>query len=97
MINEMLGVGSENVTTAAELARRLNTDKRTVMQLIRTERLEGELICANNKGYFMPKDINDVNETISRLYKQAREGRAVAEAMKNTRDDEISKGENLDG
>lgn len=97
MINEMLEVGSENATTAAELARRLNTDKRTVMQLIRAERLEGMLICANSKGYFMPEDINDVNKTIGRLYKQAREGRAVAEAMKNTRDDEISKGDKRDG
>jgi len=35
MINEMLGVGSENATTAAEFARRLNTDKRTVMQLLK--------------------------------------------------------------
>lgn len=91
MINELLGIGAENATTAAELAKRLNTDRRTVMQLIRTERLEGEQICSNSKGYFMPEDITDVNYTIKRLYKQAREGRAVAEAMKKTRDEGADK------
>ncbi len=86
MINEMLGIGAENATASSELARRLNVDLRVIRQLVRKERLEGVQICSNGKGYFMPEDITDVNHTINTLYKRAREERAVAEAMRKTRD-----------
>ena len=86
MIYELLAVGEQNARTSKELSNACNIEVRDVMQAIRVERLAGKPICSTSKGYFLPADISDLNRTISRLYKQSRETRRVAEAMRKARD-----------
>lgn len=85
MIIELLELGEENARTAKELAKAQNMDIRDVMQAVRVERLAGQPICSTSKGYFIADCKQDLDATISRLYKQARETRRVAESMKTTR------------
>lgn len=86
MINELLGTGEGEAKTAATLAEVLKIDGRIVMEQIRKERLSGILICSTSHGYFMPGNDLEINHTISRLYKMARENRKVAQAMQEARD-----------
>lgn len=81
MIHELLGTGEKEAITAAALAKNLNMDTRNVMDQIRTERLSGILICSSHCGYFMPGNDLEINHTISRLYRFARENIKVAKAM----------------
>ncbi len=85
MIHELLNEGEQNARTSKELARATRLEVRDVMQLVRLERLAGKPICSNYKGYYLPSSENDMKKTVSRLYKQARETRRVAEAMNNIR------------
>ena len=89
MIHELLGTGAGEAKTSKELAKVLNMETREIRYRVRVERLAGHLICTNGKGYFLPADISEVNYTISRLYKQARENRKVAQAMQEARDKRI--------
>ena len=82
MIYEMLSQGEENARTGKELAAASNLEVREVMDVIRNERLAGQLICSSSKGFFIAKEEADIKRTVSRLYKQARGTRAVAEAMR---------------
>lgn len=81
LVSAVLGAGAKQSQPARKLAELLEVDIRTIQQIVRDERLAGTLICSNGSGYFMPTDTSDVKYTISRLYKQARESRKVAEAM----------------
>lgn len=82
MILELLGTGERNAKTAKELAKNTGVSVRDVMQAVRVERLAGLPICSSAKGYFLAETETDLQITISRLYKQARETRKVAEALK---------------
>lgn len=81
MINELLNQGEPNARTSQEIATALNLNVRDVMQAIRTERLNGVLICGTSKGYFLPENMNDVILTIKRLKRQGNETIRVADAM----------------
>lgn len=81
MIIELLNIGETNARTSQELAIALNINTRDVMQAIRTERLNGLLICGTSKGYFLPENENDIIYTIKRLKKQGNETIRVANAM----------------
>lgn len=83
MIFEYLAEGKENAITSAELSKLLKCDTREVSELVRNERLSGFPICSGAKGYYKPKNKEELKKTVSRLYKQAREIRKSAEAMKN--------------
>ena len=82
MIVELLEKGEQNATPAKDLAKILNIEVRDVMHIIRGERLTGEPICSNNKGYYIAADNNDLEGTIKRLYKQGKETIRVAETMR---------------
>lgn len=82
MIIELLEKGEENARTAKEIANLINLDVRDVMQSIRCERLAGEPICSNSKGYYIAENEKDLSQTISRLYKQGNETIKVADAMR---------------
>lgn len=82
MVNELLAIGEENARSSSELARTLNIDKRDIMQAVRIERLAGFPICSNCKGYYMPENKTELKNTIIRLYKQAKETKRVADAMR---------------
>ena len=82
MINELLSYGEENARTSTELAKILNMDKRDIMQAVRLERLAGFPICSNYKGYYMPENKTELKNTIIRLYKQAKETKRVADAIR---------------
>lgn len=82
MIIDLLMVGEENAITCKKLADISESDPREIRECINRERLQGEPICASSKGYFKPKTIDDLKKTTSRLFKQSREVRKVAVAMK---------------
>ncbi len=82
MIIEMLGVGERNARTQNELTRVLQKDDtREIRQAIRTERLAGNIICSNDKGYFLPENDADIKATIRRLRKRSKAFEDVADAM----------------
>lgn len=82
MIVELLSFGENEPKTSEELAAALNVCKRDVMELVRLERLAGAPICSNYKGYYLPDNKEELKNTIIRLYKQAKETRRVADAMR---------------
>ena len=93
MIFEVLSEGEVNAITSAELSKLLNRDTREISELVRSERLSGAPICSGSKGYYKPKNKDELKKTVSRLYKQAREIRKSAEAMKNCVDKYIESDE----
>lgn len=82
MIVELLDFGENEPKTSDELAKALNVCKRDVMELVRLERLAGAPICSNYKGYYLPDNKEELKSTIIRLYKQAKETKRVADAMR---------------
>lgn len=85
MIFELLQPGEDTAKTARELSKTTGLGVREVMQAVRAERLAGLPICGTCKGFFTPATDAELAHTISRLYKQARETRKVAEALKSAR------------
>ncbi len=82
MIFEILGVGEKNARTQSELVRALKKeDTREIRQAIRTERLAGNIICSNDKGFFLPESDADIKATIRRLRKKSEAFKDVADAM----------------
>jgi hypothetical protein len=84
MIADILGVGEKNAKTASDIQAIIGggIKKREVQKIVRQERLEGALICASGKGYFMPETMADVKSTILSLYSMSKETKAVADKMK---------------
>ena len=56
----MLKHGRDNAITSAELAERLQIDKRTVFNRIRRERAAGALIIGCNSGFYLAEDHKDL-------------------------------------
>lgn len=77
MIFELLDTGEQNARTARELAKALNTDRRSVSILVERERRAGKPICAtsNSKtpGYYIPATRKDMERYCSRLQHRAGE------------------------
>lgn len=82
MMVELLGTGEQNAQTAKRLAEQTNLSVRDITKMIRIERLAGNPICSNSKGYFLPDNDAEMRNTIRRLYKQGRETIKVADAMR---------------
>ena len=82
MIYELLDTGEQNARTAKSIANATNLNTRDVTQIIRLERLAGIPICSNCRGYFLPETDIELKETVVRIYKQAKETKKVADAMK---------------
>lgn len=81
MIKEVLGVGETEAKTTFELAEHFGMTTREVRDLVRRERLGGAAICSSNSGYYLPRTLEELKETIRVLYLKGDETRRVADAM----------------
>ncbi len=81
-IIDHLAVGEKNARKGEEIAKVFGITRREFQDLTRAERLQGAPIIANSRGYYIPETIDEWRRYISRLYKEAREIRKVAETMK---------------
>lgn len=77
MIFELLDTGEQNARTARELAKVLNTDRRSISILVERERRAGKPICATcdskTPGYYVPATREDMERYCSRLQHRAGE------------------------
>ena len=77
MIFELLDTGEQNARTARELAKALNTDRRSISILVERERRAGKPICATcdskTPGYYVPATREDMEHYCRRLQHRAGE------------------------
>lgn len=77
MVYELLDTGEQNARSARELARLLNTDRRSISILVEQERRAGKPICAscdsNTPGYFIPATRAEMERYCNRLHHRAGE------------------------
>lgn len=77
MIFELLDTGEQNARSARELAKVLNTDRRSISILVERERRAGKPICATSDsktpGYYIPATREDMERYCSRLHHRAGE------------------------
>ena len=88
MITELLKTGKRNAITGAALADRLGCNLLAITKAVEKERRAGSLICANETGYYMPADRDELAEfyerytkTLRRRYVTARPFRAALEII----------------
>lgn len=88
MIYELLMIGEQNATTAKDLARILNTDRRSISILVERERRAGLPICATcdskTPGYFIPETREDMQRYCKRLEHREREIALTRQACART-------------
>ena len=74
MIQEVLPEGRANAVKGAELCRKLNINRRELMQAVEVERRGGAAICANTSGkdggYYLAKDKQEMQEYCNSLYRR---------------------------
>ena len=63
-ISDFLMTGRDNAIPMADLASMLNLPERAVRREILEARLRGELILANEQGYFLSTDPDDLREYV---------------------------------
>lgn len=77
MIFELLDTGEQNARSARELAKVLNTDRRSISILVERERRAGKPICATSDsktpGYYIPATREDMEHYCRRLQHRAGE------------------------
>lgn len=67
-ITDCLLTGSNNYRSANELRYMLQLDnRRDVTKLIQKARLEGNIICSNTKGYFLPNDAGEIKIFVKKI------------------------------
>ena len=90
-ISEYLRKGATNPTTAKELCKVLNIDKRTLTAAIERERRQGNPICAScdthNPGYYLAENKNEMQMYCKSLHRRAAEIYKTRAACLNTIDD----------
>lgn len=80
-ISDYLSRGEKNAIPARDLAELIHGEKRDVFKMVRQERVAGNPICSNSKGFFLAENNDELKRTIIRLYKQAKETKFVAETL----------------
>ena len=84
MIADHLFTGKPNAITATSLAELLETDKRSITNAIRRERLAGKPIIASHTGYYLARTPEEIHQERRRLQKMIRELDKVEKALEKT-------------
>ena len=63
-IADLLLVGKENATSMTDLAHIANVPERSLRAEILQARINGELICSCDRGYFLPESVDDIREYV---------------------------------
>ena len=63
-IADLLLVGKENATSMTDLAHIANVPERSLRAEILQARINGELICSCDQGYFLPESVDDIREYV---------------------------------
>ena len=73
MIAELLPRGKENAISTAKLCRAVgDVSVRKLRKMVAEERKAGSIILTSKNGYFIPSDINEVEEFLRTLDSKAR-------------------------
>lgn len=72
MISEYLRQGEANAIKSDELCSITGYDKRTLLRMIETERDQGEMICANQGGYFLAENEQEISDFYTRYTRTAK-------------------------
>lgn len=84
-IANLLPVGRENAIRGWYLAELLQTDQRTVVEMIRKDRLKGAAICSDSKGgYYLADEADDLIRSADSLKSRGIKCIEVASAMDKT-------------
>ena len=84
---DLLPRGHDHAITGEKLARALNTETRTITQLIQIARAEGAPICAScgdPPGYFLTDDPDELERYLKSLDRRLRNVRKTREACAET-------------
>ena len=82
-ILHLLSVGESNAISAAELARVLGWNARSVTLEINRLRLAGVAICASGAGYFLPADAADIARYARSFDRRLKQMHATRAALDN--------------
>lgn len=63
-IADFLLPGKKNAISMADLAHVVNIPERSLRLEILQARINGELICSCEQGYFMPESVDDIREYV---------------------------------
>ena len=63
-IADFLLTGKNNAISMTDLAHVVNIPERSVRLEILQARINGELICSCDKGYFLPETVDDIREYV---------------------------------
>ena len=81
--------GSENAIEGERLDRMLNCERRTRFELIEKARRDGEIICANQTGYYLPETLDELHN----YYKFSRKkALSILECLKPVRQKLVASG-----
>lgn len=63
-IADFLLNGKENAISMADLAEVMNIPERSLRLEILQARINGDLICSCDRGYFLPESVDDIREYV---------------------------------
>ena len=63
-ITDFIPIGKENATSMTDLAHIANVPERSLRAEILRARINGELICSCDRGYFLPESVDDIKEYV---------------------------------
>lgn len=70
--NQYLPIGKKDAINAARLREKIGVKSdRELRQCVEAARLEGQLICSGNAGYYIPANREEIREYINRIEAQA--------------------------
>ena len=63
-ISDFLLTGKRNAISMADLSHIVNIPERSLRLEILQARIDGELICSCDRGYFLPESVDDIREYV---------------------------------
>ena len=81
-LTDHIPFGEECAVSAKQLARELNTDVRTVRDVVHRARIAGILILSGDAGYWRSDDQQELKRFCARMFSMGQEILAAAEAAR---------------
>jgi len=74
-------IGKENTAKSTLIKYHFGINCTTLRQIINKLRINGHPVCENTSGYFYAKNPNEINSTLHRLLKKAKESNDAVQGL----------------